>query len=125
MKVTENEMYVLLFMHRKHSKETVSEDQTVKNNKLLREQSGRVKRVPAWEAEIIEKKQKEYAIKQARKAAYCSNVEVFGLIKKSEKNLVMRYRVVINIFFKFSQINEQFITVTATLTISPLGLLLE
>jgi len=52
-------------------------------------------------------------------------VEVFGLIKKSEKNLVMRYRVVINIFFKFSQINEQFITVTATLTISPLGLLLE
>lgn len=70
-----------------NSKETVSEDQTVKNNKLLREQSESVKRVPAWEAEIIEKKQKEYAIKQARKAAYCSNVEVFGLIKKSEKIL--------------------------------------
>lgn len=58
MKVTENEMYVLLFMHRKHSKETVSEDQTVKNNKLLREQSESVKRVPAWEAEIIEKSKK-------------------------------------------------------------------
>lgn len=44
MKVTENEMYVLLFMHRKHSKETVSEDQTVKNNKLLRESKVKVLR---------------------------------------------------------------------------------
>lgn len=35
MKVIEYEMYVLLFVHRKHSKETVSEDQT--ENKLLRE----------------------------------------------------------------------------------------
>lgn len=41
-----------------NSKETVSEDQTVKNNKLLREQSESVKRVPAWEAEIIEKSKK-------------------------------------------------------------------